>query len=126
MPHHPGRELTPPNGAPDRMLETLWVDFVRLQRVRQEILSDFGIDPASDDKSDDDAEMVESVFAPIAVELSRLACRAAEVESKSQADMEYKAVMLSEYLPSHNRMLHVLLARSLVEDIMSCNRFRSN
>lgn len=124
MPYHSGGWPTTSNHGPSRILESLWVKFVKLQRLRDEILQDFGVAWKTDSISRDDAEIADEVFAPIADELNKLACQAAAVESKSQADMEYKSIILAEYLPAHDHALHVVLARSLIDDIKRCARPR--
>ncbi|MFY0613047.1 MAG: hypothetical protein JXQ99_16070 [Hyphomicrobiaceae bacterium] len=121
MSHHIGREEQSSCYGPDRMLEGLWVKFVKLQGVRQEVMLDFGVATTASGRSDQSDRLFDGVFAPIADELNRLAHQAALVESKSRVDMEYKAVMLEEYLPESEASLHVALMRSLLKDIRGSN-----
>lgn len=103
----------PRHGSRARTLERLWVDFVKLQRLRAEIETEFD----HDDLEMPDRELTDQMFASITDELDRLASRAARIASTGSDDMEYKAVMLAEFLPENDRTIHVRLARSLVSDI---------
>ncbi|MGI9480069.1 MAG: hypothetical protein ACR2PI_25435 [Hyphomicrobiaceae bacterium] len=116
----------PPNGTDERELEILWVRFTKLQRMRREIMADFDIDEAPPDcgrnaQRHADAgpvtDLDDSVFAPIAEELRALAYRAAKITAKRPEDLEYKAVMLSEFLGPRDDSVQTILATSLVMDI---------
>ena len=124
MPHHSGRDQASSDFGSNRMLEALWVEFVRLQCLRREIISDFGMAVTTSAGCDDDRELADKVFLPIADEMDRIACQAAAIGSKSPVDMEYKAIMLAEYLSQNQNTLHAVLARSLVEDIKACTWWR--
>ena len=100
---------------PSRQLEKIWVAFVKLQRLRQEIMADFAIDDTG--KNASCVNLDEAVFIPITNELHLLARRAATVEAQSREDLEYKAVILSEFLPLEDCTIHTSLAKSLVNDI---------
>ena len=124
-------QLYVPNVAPrdatdERELEILWVRFTKLQRMRREIMADFGIDEIppvceGDAARHTDAgthcELDDSIFAPIAAELRDLAYRAAKITAKRPEDLEYKAVMLSEFLGPSDDGVQTILATSLVMDI---------
>ena len=103
----------------ERALEKLWLDFIKLQRVRAEVRSDFGLDGSDTCESCEDLgpELVAKVFAPIDNELRHLASRAAAIASNGSNDLEYKAVMLTEFLSANDRSIYVVLAKSLVADI---------
>lgn len=103
----------PRYGSSARTIERLWVDFVKLQRLRAEIESDF----FSNDLDEPDRELTDKMYTSIAGELNRLASSAAGIASTGSDDMEYKAVMLAEFLPENDCAIHVRLARSLVSDI---------
>ena len=104
---------SPRRGSPERTLEKLCIEFIKLQRVRAEIKSDFGVD----DHADANCELIDKVFAPIDGELRDLATRAATIAANGNDDMAYKAVMLGEFLRSNDHSIYVALASSLVADI---------
>ena len=62
---------------------------------------------------------LEGVLTPIASEMRQLATRAAKVGSSCQDDIEYKAVILAEFLRDEDAALRTRLAGSLVSDIRS-------
>ena len=100
-----------------RKLERLWVDFVKLQRLRRDTVLDLDIAPGGGLGSGVDRESIDRIFASIDHQMERIACEAAALEANGHADMEYKAIRLGEYLPPKRSSLHVALARSLIEDI---------
>ena len=97
-----------------RDLEVLWVNFVKLQRVRTETISDLALD-------DVDAQMIEAVLKPIATELCRLALVASTIAANCREDIEYKAVMLAEFLSGEDTNIQMVLTKSLVKDIKYCS-----
>ena len=109
-----------PNRIATRELEKIWVAFVKLQRLRNEIISDFETGDDSDDPADTD--LVDSVFTPIAAELRELAHCAAKIEAQCREDIEYKAVVLSEFLAAGDCSIQTTLAKSLVKDIKNIGR----
>ena len=118
--------VAPPNGNDARELEKLWVRFTKLQRMRREIMADFGIDEmppvcerdaARHTAAGTHGELDDSIFAPIAAELRALAYRAAKIAAKRPEDLEYKAVMLAEFLGPCDDTVQTILATSLVTDI---------
>ena len=116
--HTFGHQL-PRRRPSERALEKLWLDFIKLQRVRAEVRTDFGYDDSGKCENCEDlgSELVAKVFAPIDDELRHLASRAAAIASKGTNDLEYKAVMLTEFLGANDRSIYVALANSLVADI---------
>ncbi|MFY0614149.1 MAG: hypothetical protein JXQ99_21650 [Hyphomicrobiaceae bacterium] len=115
-------QLYVPSSAPqreiaERELEVLWVRFTKLQRMRREILADFGCDDAPDQNALSIPELDETVIAPIAGELRQLACCAAKITATCREDLEYKAIMLSEFLGPDDDSIQTILATSLVMDI---------
>lgn len=104
-----------PNRGTTRELEKIWVAFVKLQRLRHEVMSDFESVDEADESTD--LNLVESVFTPISIELRELAHRAAKIEAQCREDIEYKAVVLSEFLAAGDCSIHTTLAESLVKDI---------
>ncbi|MGI9478326.1 MAG: hypothetical protein ACR2PI_16610 [Hyphomicrobiaceae bacterium] len=117
MTHRSEQVQTTTRSGHGRKLEGLWVDFVKLQRLRRDIILDLGIAPGRGVAADVDREPTDRMFASIDDELERIACEAAALEANSHVDMEYKAIMLAEYLPPNRSALHVALAWSLIEDI---------
>lgn len=115
-------QLYVPSPAPkretaERELEVLWVRFTKLQRMRREILADFGVDDAPSQTKLSVPELDETVITPIAGELRQLACCAAKITSTCPEDLEYKAMMLSEFLGPDDDSVQTILATSLVMDI---------
>ena len=103
-----------PSMATARDLEILWVTFVKLQRLRLETMADLGFDgPAHTGEPD----LVDIILTPITTELCRLALAAADIEANCQEDIEYKAVMLAEFLSVEEKTVQSALTRSLVNDI---------
>lgn len=109
-----------PDRAATRELEKIWVAFVKLQRLRKEVISDF--DAGDEDNESAELDLVDSVFTPITLELRELAHRAAKIEAQCREDIEYKAVVLSEFLASGDCSIHTALAKSLVNDIKNVGR----
>lgn len=103
----------PRHGSKTRTLERLWVEFVKLQRLRAEIETEFD----STGLDETERAVTDKLFASIADELDRVASRVAGIASADSDDIEYKAVMLAEFLPANDRTIQVRLARSLVSDI---------
>ena len=100
--------------ATARELEVLWVTFVKLQRLRLETLTDLGADGPT---APEDPHLLAAILSPIAEELCRLALAAAKINAHCQIDLEYKAVMLAEYLSVEDESIQTALTRSLVRDI---------
>mgnify|MGYP001552598533 FL=1 len=115
MTHFCNHDTRPADGPAERTLEQLWVDFVKLQRLRSEVLSDL----CTGETKDVSPDLIEGILTPIASELRQLATRAATVGSSSQDDIEYKAVILAEFLRDDDSALRTRLAGSLVSDIRS-------
>ncbi len=115
MTHSFSHDERPRHGPTERTLEMLWVDFIKLQRLRNEIMLDFDVTNTGNISW----ELTDQILAPIASELRQLASRAAKVGSTCHDDIEYKAVMLAEYIPLEDRAIQAVLARSLVSDIKS-------
>ncbi len=115
MTHLCNHDTRPASGPTERTLEQLWVNFVKLQRLRSEVLSDFCLDESNDISP----ELMEGILTPIASEMRQLATRAAKVGSSCQDDIEYKAVILAEFLRDEDAALRTRLAGSLVSDIRS-------
>ncbi|MGI9411264.1 MAG: hypothetical protein ACR2OV_14390, partial [Hyphomicrobiaceae bacterium] len=80
MMHAFGHQL-PRRRPSERALEKLWLDFIKLQRVRAEVKTDFGYDDSGNCENCEDlgSELVAKVFAPIDDELRHLASRAAAI-----------------------------------------------
>jgi len=121
-------QSSPPQGhAIDREIEILWVRFTKLLRMRREILADFGMvapkkTPPFASTASPEADLDTTIFAPIADALRDLAHRAAKVPSKRPEDLEYKAVMLAEFLGPDDGALPTILTASLVNDIKNGHR----
>ena len=115
MTHSFDHDERPRDGSTERTLETLWVDFIKLQRLRNEIMLDFDVKNTGNVSW----ELTDQILATIASELRQLASRAANVGSTCHDDIEYKAVMLAEYIPLEDPAIQAVLARSLVSDIKS-------
>ena len=111
MTHPPQQVRTTTGLGHGRKLDGLWIDFVELQRLRRESISDLDIATCGR------AAVRPVMFASINGELERIACEAAAVEANDHADMEYKAITLAEYLPANGNALHLALAWSLIEAI---------
>lgn len=103
-----------------RELEKIWVAFVKLQGLRHEIMSD--LEAGDDGDEPTELDLIETVFAPITAELRELAHRAAKIEARCREDIEYKAVVLSEFLPVGDCSIQTTLAKSLIKDIKNIGR----
>ncbi len=114
MTHSLKMDWTTHSAATARELEVLWVTFVKLQRLRLETMTDVGMNDAA---AAGEPGLVDAVLAPIAAELCRLALAAANISAHCQEDIEYKAVMLSEFLSVEDRSVQAALTRSLIRDI---------
>lgn len=110
-------DRAPQRRAAKRDLEKLWVAFVKLQRLRKETMVDFGLHDTTEVDDVATVELSDAILTPIAAELRRLAYRASKVEAKCDNDLEYKAVMLAEFLPAEGCAIQTVLARSLIQDI---------
>ncbi len=113
MTHSLNIDWTEPEAAAARDLEVLWVTFVKVQRVRTETMADLALDAT-------DANSIQSVLRPIAAELCRLALAASNIAANCREDIEYKAVMLAEFLAAEDATVQTELTKSLVKDIKNC------
>ena len=112
MTHSLNIDWIEPDGAA-RDLEVLWVTFVRLQCVRTETMAGMALDAT-------DANLIQSILRPIATESCRLALAASNIAANCREDIEYKAVMLAEFLAAGDATVQTELTKSLVKDIKNC------
>ncbi len=117
MTHVVELDRAPQRRVAKRDLEKLWVTFVKLQRLRKEAMVDFGLHDTTEIDDVATVELSDAILTPIAAELRRLANRASKFEAKCDNDLEYKAVMLAEFLPAEDCTIQTVLARSLIQDI---------
>lgn len=114
MTHSLKLDWAPRHAATARELEVLWVTFVKLQRLRLETVADLASEESTDTG---DPHLLEEVLSPITDELYRLALAAAKVNAHCQDDLEYKAVILTEFISNEDETVRSALTRSLISDI---------
>ena len=101
MTHLCNHDTGPANGPTERTLEQLWVDFVKLQRLRSEFLSDFCLGESKEISP----ELVEEVLTPIASEMRQLLML---------AEMMLNTKMMEDSLMCRSLLLWLALAAKLL------------